>query len=101
MRMEVGGWRAELDELARDSGRADVGATTDQVVARLDAQTRIREGEPAELWADTRSIHVFDLETGRNLTAGESQTGQPGRTGQSGKAAQKKDKPAPSAPTTN
>jgi multiple sugar transport system ATP-binding protein len=59
---------AELEELARDSGRADIGSATDQIVARLDAETRIREGENAQMWADTRSIHVFDPNTGENLT---------------------------------
>jgi multiple sugar transport system ATP-binding protein len=62
---------AELEELARDSGQADVGAAADQVVARLEAATQIREGETAELWADTRSIHIFDPANGRNLTLGE------------------------------
>jgi multiple sugar transport system ATP-binding protein len=59
---------AELQELARDSGRADTGATGDTVVARLDAATRISEGENAELWADLRTMHVFDPATGRNLS---------------------------------
>ena len=59
---------AELEELARDSGRADTGSDTDQIVARLDAETRIREGENAKMWADTRAIHVFDPSTGENLT---------------------------------
>jgi multiple sugar transport system ATP-binding protein len=61
---------AELEELARDSGRADTGSDSDQVVARLDAATQIREGENAQIWADTRAIHVFDTETGQNLTRG-------------------------------
>jgi multiple sugar transport system ATP-binding protein len=59
---------AELEELARDSGQADTGASADQVVARLDAATRVHEGETAELWADTRAIHVFDPANGANLT---------------------------------
>jgi len=54
---------AELEELARDSGRADTGSDTDQIVARLDAETKIREGENAKMWADTRAMHVFDLGT--------------------------------------
>jgi multiple sugar transport system ATP-binding protein len=61
---------AELEELARDSGRADIGGSGDQVVARLDAATRVREGENAELWADVRHIHVFDPQTGEALTRG-------------------------------
>jgi multiple sugar transport system ATP-binding protein len=59
---------AELEELARDSGRADTGASGDTVVARLDAATRVREGQEAELWVDARAMHVFDPATGRNLS---------------------------------
>ncbi len=58
----------ELEELARDSGRADTGGSGDSVVARLDAATRVREGAEAELWADARALHVFDPATGRNLS---------------------------------
>jgi len=58
---------AELEELARDSGRAG-GASGETIVARLDAATRIGEGEDAELWVDTRAVHVFDPATGRNLS---------------------------------
>ena len=61
---------AELEELARDSGRADTGAGGDTVVARLAPDTRIREGQDAEIWVDTRAVHVFDPETGRNLSLG-------------------------------
>jgi multiple sugar transport system ATP-binding protein len=63
---------AELDELAKDSGRADLGAAVDQVVARLDTASAVREGAEAELWADLRAIHVFDPESGENLTLRKS-----------------------------
>jgi multiple sugar transport system ATP-binding protein len=72
---------AELEELARDSGRADTGGSGDTVVARVDAGTRIREGQDAELWVNARAMHVFDPATGRNLSlavdggAGASATG--------------------------
>jgi multiple sugar transport system ATP-binding protein len=59
---------AELEELARDSGRADASGTGETVVARLDPATRITEGHDAELWADIRKLHIFDPATGRNLT---------------------------------
>jgi multiple sugar transport system ATP-binding protein len=68
---------AELEELARDSGRADTGGTGDQVVARLDAATAVREGSDAELWADVRSIHVFDPASGENLTKATAKASTP------------------------
>src|SRR5690348_6494579 len=59
---------AELEELARDAGRADVGGNAETVVARLDPATRVHEGQDAELWVDVRKLHVFDPATGRNLS---------------------------------
>lgn len=60
---------AELEELAADSGLRDTGAeAAQQVVARLDAATRAREGHPAELYVDADKAHVFDPATGANLT---------------------------------
>ncbi|MGW0750887.1 ABC transporter ATP-binding protein [Streptomyces sp. NPDC002587] len=58
----------ELEELAKDSGLRDTGADTHQIVARLDAATRAREGEPVELQVDMAKAHVFDPATGANLT---------------------------------
>jgi multiple sugar transport system ATP-binding protein len=65
---EQGVEAAELEELARDSGRADTGASGDTIVARIDAATRIREGGEAELWVNGRAMHIFDPATGRNLS---------------------------------
>jgi multiple sugar transport system ATP-binding protein len=59
---------AELTELAQDSGQADTGGSSDTITARLDAATRVREGQEAELWVDTRSMHVFDPKSGKNLS---------------------------------
>ena len=59
---------AELEELARDSGRADASGSAETVVARLDPASRIRENEDARLWVDMRKLHVFDPSTGRNLS---------------------------------
>jgi len=76
---------AELEELARDSGRADAGGAAEEtVVARLDPSSRIREGEDARLWVDVRKLHIFDPSTGRNLSLGDTRapgdTGAPGGT---------------------
>ena len=61
---------AELEELARDSGRSDTGDSTETVVARLDPASRITEGENARLWVDVRKLQVFETASGRNLTLG-------------------------------
>ncbi len=69
-------WRpaatSELAELAADSGVADSGASGHQIVTRLSTQTGVREGSRAELWVDTSRIHVFDPNTGVNLTRQEN-----------------------------
>ncbi|MBT3150414.1 sn-glycerol-3-phosphate ABC transporter ATP-binding protein UgpC [Streptomyces sp. CHD11] len=60
---------AELEELATDSGLRDTGAgAAQQIVARLDAATRAREGAPVDLRVDMSKAHVFDPSTGSNLT---------------------------------
>jgi multiple sugar transport system ATP-binding protein len=75
MGREQGVTATELEELARDSGRADTGGSGDTVVARIDAATRVREGDDAELWVDSRALHVFDPDTGRNIALGDSSGG--------------------------
>jgi multiple sugar transport system ATP-binding protein len=61
----------ELNELAADSGLEDLprhGGDTQQVVARLDAASRARPGEKAEMILDTRHIQLFDPQGGKSLT---------------------------------
>jgi multiple sugar transport system ATP-binding protein len=62
----------ELSELAADAGAGDVTelGEGDQIVARLDAASPVVEGSEAELWIDTRRLHLFDPESGRSLTSG-------------------------------
>ena len=78
---------SELEELARDSGRADTGGTTETVVARLDPASRITEGENARLWIDGRKLHVFDPASGRNLTLGAAAAATDKAGGAAGSAA--------------
>ncbi|WP_030527906.1 ABC transporter ATP-binding protein [Phycicoccus jejuensis] len=59
----------DLEDLAKDTGQDMVGEGT-TVTARLDAAARVRAGQQAELWVDTSKMHVFDVGSGRNLTAG-------------------------------
>jgi multiple sugar transport system ATP-binding protein len=88
---------AELEELARDSGRADTGASGDTMVARLDAATGIREGQDAELWVDGRALHIFDPSSGRNLSLGAIDRGS-GSTVTSGAAGTAASGLAPDSP---
>ena len=51
----------ELAELAEDSGLAETPSGGEgTVVARLDAASKIRRGEEAELWVDASKLHLFD-----------------------------------------
>jgi multiple sugar transport system ATP-binding protein len=61
----------ELEELAQDTGAADLGSTVSgtQITARLAAESRVRQGEEAELWFDSNHLHLFDAESGRSLLA--------------------------------
>jgi multiple sugar transport system ATP-binding protein len=62
----------ELDELARDAGAADLPRAPgggSQVVAHLSADSRIRQGEEAELWFEAERLYLFDPETGQSLLA--------------------------------
>ena len=55
-----------------ETGAANLPEGEEQVVARLDASSRIRRGEKAELWADTTRLHLFDPDSGASLMSGES-----------------------------
>jgi multiple sugar transport system ATP-binding protein len=61
----------ELEELAQDSGAADLGQSRNgvQLVARLAAASRAVQGQEVELWFDTAQLHLFDQESGRSLLA--------------------------------
>jgi multiple sugar transport system ATP-binding protein len=61
---------AELDKVAEKTGLDELPhAATEQMVARLDPETKARRGEVLQLWFDPARIHLFDAETGRSLTS--------------------------------
>ena len=61
---------AELEEVADRTGLDELPhAATEQMVARLDPDTRARRGEVLFLWFDPAGMHLFDAETGRSLTS--------------------------------
>jgi len=61
----------QLADLVGDSldetGAANLREGEEQVVARLDASSRIRRGEHVELWVDTSRLHLFDPDSGASL----------------------------------
>ncbi|HWF34053.1 MAG TPA: sn-glycerol-3-phosphate ABC transporter ATP-binding protein UgpC [Solirubrobacteraceae bacterium] len=59
----------ELEELAQDTGAGDLPSAGEgnQVVARLDAASQVRQGAEAELWFDGSKVQLFDLESGQSL----------------------------------
>jgi multiple sugar transport system ATP-binding protein len=76
---------AELEELAHDAGAADLGHSREgtQVVARLEASSKVKQGEELELWFNSWHLQLFDPETGRSLLGSDGNG----------------DKPAPAEPT--
>jgi multiple sugar transport system ATP-binding protein len=58
----------ELEELASDAGAADLPTQEgSQITARLDAASRVSQGQETELWFNTEHIHLFDPESGQAL----------------------------------
>jgi multiple sugar transport system ATP-binding protein len=58
----------ELEELAADAGTGDAPGGSDQVVARLDPASRVREGQQLELWFDPARLYLFNPKNGAHLT---------------------------------
>ncbi|HEX5366380.1 MAG TPA: sn-glycerol-3-phosphate ABC transporter ATP-binding protein UgpC [Acidimicrobiales bacterium] len=59
--------RQPLEELATELDSEQIRT---QLVVTLDPESRVRAGAEAELWLDPARLHVFDPETGENLTHG-------------------------------
>jgi len=65
---------SELDELAQDTGADDIPRSHEgsQVVARLDAASRVQQGQDAELYFNAAHLQLFDADSGRSLLARDS-----------------------------
>ena len=64
----------QLAELAADAGAADLPGSGDanQIVARLDAASSVKQGEESELFFDTDKLHLFEPESGDSLRPQDS-----------------------------
>jgi multiple sugar transport system ATP-binding protein len=60
----------ELRELAEDSGAGEVPGAGEkgQIVARLEAASKVSQGAEAELWVNASKVKLFDPKDGRNLS---------------------------------
>ncbi len=56
-----------LEELATELDSEQIRT---QLVVTLDAESRVKQGAEAELWLDPSRMHLFDPESGDNLTHG-------------------------------
>ncbi|MCX6466662.1 MAG: sn-glycerol-3-phosphate ABC transporter ATP-binding protein UgpC [Pseudonocardiales bacterium] len=57
--------RAKLRDLSRELDSEELRT---QAIVSIDSTSRMREGREAEFWFDTSKAHVFDPESGENLT---------------------------------
>jgi multiple sugar transport system ATP-binding protein len=57
--------QSQLEQLERD---LDGESLRTQLVVSLDGASMVKEGDEAEIWVDTSKMHLFDPETGENLT---------------------------------
>ncbi|HEY0905132.1 MAG TPA: sn-glycerol-3-phosphate ABC transporter ATP-binding protein UgpC [Marmoricola sp.] len=58
---------AQLSQLEKD---LDGESLRTQLVVSLDANSKIAKGEDAEIWMDSSHMHLFDPQSGDNLTLG-------------------------------
>jgi multiple sugar transport system ATP-binding protein len=65
--------RRQLRDLSRE---LDSDQLRTQAVVALDPNSKIRDGQEAELWIDTTAIHIFDPATGQNLTRDEDRVAE-------------------------
>jgi multiple sugar transport system ATP-binding protein len=67
---------AHLEELAADAGTGDLGGGGEgvQITARLDAASDASEDKEIDIWLDLAKVHVFDPESGENLTLAKGAT---------------------------
>jgi multiple sugar transport system ATP-binding protein len=62
---------AHMDALMQDQGGISEHGEEGEavVVARLDAESRAKTGEPTEVWLDATKMHFFDADSGRALSS--------------------------------
>jgi len=65
--------QAQLQQLEKD---LDGEALRTQLVITLDGASRVKEGDTARIWVDASKFHLFDPESGENLTVDREHAGR-------------------------
>ena len=65
--------RKQLEQLEKD---LDGESLRTQMVVSLDGSSRIAEGDEAQIWVDSSKMHLFDPQTGENLTVDLERAGR-------------------------
>ncbi|WP_110239501.1 ABC transporter ATP-binding protein [Nocardioides gilvus] len=65
--------RKQLEQLEKD---LDGDSLRTQLVVSLDGASKVAEGDEAEIWINSAKMHLFDPETGENLTVDRDHAGE-------------------------
>ncbi|MGK2855401.1 MAG: ABC transporter ATP-binding protein [Microbacteriaceae bacterium] len=63
------------DQLAQLERDLEGESVRSQLVVSLDGSSTVAEGDDAEIWVDTGQVHLFDPQTGENLTVDPAKGG--------------------------
>jgi len=64
-----------VNESIGETGAANLVEGEEQIVARLEPASKVRRRERARLWVDASRLHLFDPESGENLSRGGAGVG--------------------------
>ncbi|MFP5219364.1 MAG: ABC transporter ATP-binding protein [Actinomycetes bacterium] len=67
----------KLDALAADLDMEQESGDESHLVTRLDAESEVQAAGEAEIWMDSRKLHLFDLDSGDSLTRRRAQEPAP------------------------
>jgi multiple sugar transport system ATP-binding protein len=70
-----------VTQLAELASELDSEQMRTQICVELDPLSRVRNGDKATLWLDAERIHLFDPQSGDNLTRTAAEEHAPGDSG--------------------
>ncbi len=61
-----------LEELASDDDQDEAAVEAEQIVTRFDPESTAAEGQPMKVWFNAAKAHLFDPDSGLNVTVAEA-----------------------------